>query len=380
MRAKVSPGFLLLLFVLAALCAAVGWAAHALLLPSKKVEPTAQYAIGQVVQGHLGRNLSLAAKAEWVVQSSVSGKFAGTLTSIPTGRQGSVSAGDVLCTVDLRPIFVLPGQVPAFRDMGMGVEGTDVAQLQAYLFEVYGRDMVPNGKFGDITEGLVKKWQKDHDLEVTGVIPVGQVVFIPSLPVNIAWEDDVHVGSEVQSGTKLVKIFDSTPTFMIPLPEGQLRATHEGQEVLLEYEGHTWHAVIDTIIENSEEHTLLAQLAPVLGQDSICADTCESIPVAGLKGISANVILVPEEEGAQIPLTAIRVDAQGRTVVVDVAGTQYPVSVRTSVGGQAIVDGIDVGMKIRLWGDPQQNGTQFNPQSGLGEEAQSEDLSSQSEK
>lgn len=351
MNNKISLALVFLLCAVAFLCSALGWAARALLIPIQEDTKSNNFAVTQAVHGILGRNLNLAATAERAVIGELTGKQSGTLTSIPVGQQRQINAGDILYTVDLEPIFVLQGDIPAFREMSTGTTGADVTQLQEYLFNEYGVDLVPDGDFGSVTESVVKKWQKDQKLEETGVIPEGQILFLPTLPAHIEWMDTARVGAELQSGVPLVKIFASTPTFSMQLPDGQLRATREGQEAVIRYQGYTWAALIGKITENPEDRTMVAELIPHTDQHSICGDTCDVIPVSGLKGLEASVVLIKEEEGTQVPITAIRVNKQGNTVVVDESGKQHPVVIRTNVGGQAIVDGIDPGMKIRMWAD-----------------------------
>lgn len=208
----------------------------------------------------------------------------------------------------------------------------------------------------------MKIWQKDHGQEETGTIPAGQILFTPTLPMMHSWKDEIRIGSELQSGTALISIYGNTPTFIMPLPEGQLRATSEGQAVTLEYDGHTWQAIIGKISENPEERILEATLQPIPGNATICGEYCDTIPAEGLKGINATVVLVAEESGTQIPITAIRVNNEGQTVIIDAAGKQIPITVRTTVGGQAIVDGIEPGQSIRIWGSQEENPNMQQPQ------------------
>ncbi|HSL26514.1 MAG TPA: peptidoglycan-binding domain-containing protein, partial [Acidimicrobiia bacterium] len=44
-----------------------------------------------------------------------------------------LTEGDVAVTASGRPLFVLVGEQPVFRDMGPGIEGEDVRQLQEAL-------------------------------------------------------------------------------------------------------------------------------------------------------------------------------------------------------------------------------------------------------
>lgn len=345
-----SPGVVASFMILMLLAAALGWSAKTLLQPPRQETHSASYALVTVGEGTLGRNLELSAQAQWREESVLIGKTQGTLTSIPAGREARINAGDVLYTVDLQPVFVFPGEIPTFRAMDRQSEGADVAQLQKFLFDTYGWDLVPDGKFGESTEKIVKKWQKDHGLEPSGHIPAGQILFVPHLPITVSWAEDIKVGSELQEGTQLLKIFGQQPVFSMSLPEGQLRAAHEGQTVVLDFQGNTWEAHIGTIREKDEEKTLTAELVPLPGQKSICAEQCPLISPHGIKGMKATVVVIPEKTGKQVPIASIRVDATGQTVVVSEDGKQIPVTVLVTVGGQSIVDGIDSGQKIRVWG------------------------------
>lgn len=71
-----------------------------------------------------------------------------TRDSQPPGAQ--LVSGDVLTTIDERPLFIFSGAVPAYRDLGPGARGEDVAQIQQTLVHLgypvwdelgyYGRD------------------------------------------------------------------------------------------------------------------------------------------------------------------------------------------------------------------------------------------------
>ena len=57
---------------------------------------------------------------------------AGIVTTLPA-RGDQLEEGDVLLTVSGRPVFVLQGDIPAYRDLFPGLMGEDVSQLEAAL-------------------------------------------------------------------------------------------------------------------------------------------------------------------------------------------------------------------------------------------------------
>jgi peptidoglycan hydrolase-like protein with peptidoglycan-binding domain len=58
------------------------------------------------------------------------------VTRIPHVSGSQISAGDVVTEVNGRPVFALPGSIPAYRDLGPGSSGPDVKQLQLALTQL----------------------------------------------------------------------------------------------------------------------------------------------------------------------------------------------------------------------------------------------------
>ena len=66
--------------------------------------------------------------------------------------------GDVAFTTSGRPVFLIAGSQPAFRDMGPGVKGDDVRQLEDGLARL-GFDPGPvDGVYDGSTEAAVAAW------------------------------------------------------------------------------------------------------------------------------------------------------------------------------------------------------------------------------
>ena len=68
-----------------------------------------------------------------VAPRSAGGDGTPVITRVPVEAGQRVKAGQVLLEVSGRPVFVLPGDVPAYRDLRPGAEGRDVAQVQSAL-------------------------------------------------------------------------------------------------------------------------------------------------------------------------------------------------------------------------------------------------------
>lgn len=74
-----------------------------------------------------------------------------TLTRIPVKPGDRVRPGHVIAEIDGRPVILLRGRLPAYRNLHEGDGGPDVAQLQRALQSLGYADFDPSGYFGDST-------------------------------------------------------------------------------------------------------------------------------------------------------------------------------------------------------------------------------------
>jgi peptidoglycan hydrolase-like protein with peptidoglycan-binding domain len=124
----------------------------------------------------------------------------GTVTALPD--EGSViERGEALYELDGQSSGLLMyGDRPAWRELTSGLEGEDVRQLQENLIELGfgGDELTASGTFDDATLAAVRAWQASHGVPGTGVIELGEIVFLPGA-VRIAGHS-VSVGDTVTAG------------------------------------------------------------------------------------------------------------------------------------------------------------------------------------
>jgi peptidoglycan hydrolase-like protein with peptidoglycan-binding domain len=81
----------------------------------------------------------------------------GVITSLPV-RNTQLDEGDVMLTASGRPVFVLQGELPAYRDLVPGIAGDDVRQLESGLQRL-GFDPGPvDGTYDEQTSAAVSDW------------------------------------------------------------------------------------------------------------------------------------------------------------------------------------------------------------------------------
>lgn len=125
----------------------------------------------------------------------------GTYTALPTVGS-AIGIGEVLYRVDDVPVILMQGATPAWRALSVGItHGPDVAELQSTLITLgYASGLVtaPDGKYATATATAVERWQAANGITPTGVIPFGEVVFLPG-PIVVG-TPDVALGQPASPG------------------------------------------------------------------------------------------------------------------------------------------------------------------------------------
>ncbi|MGX1560797.1 HlyD family efflux transporter periplasmic adaptor subunit [Streptomyces sp. NPDC055506] len=183
------------------------------------------------------------------------------VTKVKSAPGRKLTAGQVLLEVSGRPLFVLEGAVPAYRDLVPGKRGEDVAQLQAALRgsgHPTGNDL--SGVFGPGTEQALTSFYRSIGYEVPvteapvspaeapqpdasaspaakpeaapprslPTFPMSEVVFVRSFP---AYVEEVHTTVGDEAGENLLSLSSGALTVegsVTPQEKGMIRA---GQKV-----------------------------------------------------------------------------------------------------------------------------------------------------
>ena len=346
---------------------ASGWAGRSLLAPPEPLPESAAFAVMTAESGAVERAIALNARAAWGGGVTVANNASGTITRVRVSGARSVKVGEAVYDVNLVPVYLAKGAVPAFRTLSRGINGADVQQLQEMLRTVGVRERAADGRFGPQTVREVAEWQRSIDRPATGQVALGALLFVPELPATVTLEGltvgavvapgsppSVNDGTEeaaTGSGSSGVRVLPAAPTFSIALPENQATLVRSGMRVGLQHGTVSWEAEVTSVDAPTTDGTAVARLGPLAGVVSICGDQCRQIPIAGDSGIRAIISLVPKTAGVVVPSTALVVADSGTGAVVAEDGTRIPVTVRASTGGRVVVEGIKAGQKVRVPGD-----------------------------
>jgi hypothetical protein len=163
---------------------------------------------------------------------SVINQARGTYTELPENGD-QVGCGGVLYRVDDRPVVLLCGTVPAYRDLRKGVAGRDVRQLNRNLHQLGYRADSGDNHFTGTTEKAVKLLQRAKGQRVTGALAVGAAAFLPE-PVRIA-NVTGEVGGAARPGAPVVEATSNEPHVQVnldPSQQGEVKKGDRAQIIL----------------------------------------------------------------------------------------------------------------------------------------------------
>jgi len=91
----------------------------------------------------------------------------GLIATMPL-RNATIEEGQVVLTVSGRPLFVLAGKVPAYRDLALGIAGDDVRQLEEGLARLGFYPGLLDGVYDQRTSEAVATWYTSRGWEPFG--------------------------------------------------------------------------------------------------------------------------------------------------------------------------------------------------------------------
>lgn len=331
---------------LVAAALAVGWwAGRATLEPPVGPPILTEPITYDVGEGSVSKVQSFTAQAMWPVTPLATNAANGTVTTIDVDDGDTLQAGDVVYTVDLRPVVAVPGSVPAFRDLAPGTRGEDVRQLEEFLVD-QGRLEQADDRYDSGTVAAVQAWQRDAGMERSGVVSGKNVLFVPTLPVRVVLDDTLRVGAVIQPGQPAVSALAKDPEIAVILSTQQQDAVPLATTVHVYSAESTWTGSVAESVA-TPEGDLRLELQGIDG-GPICGMGCASVPVDGSARYRTDLVVIPETYGPVVPIAAIKTQPDNTSYVTLADGQDRPVRVVASAEGLAVVDGVSVGEVIRL--------------------------------
>jgi peptidoglycan hydrolase-like protein with peptidoglycan-binding domain len=338
-----------IVLILLALGATVGWAAATIFRPANDPAESNAFTYATVKQGEVGSTINLNTVATWTAEPAGNNEAAGIVTSVSIAPGAEMTPGSILFSVDLRPVVVAQGEVPAFRAISGGDHGQDVAQLQSML-QIRGfYHGAISGLAGSATVAAIGAWQISLGIPRTGVVNLGDLIFVPSLPTRGLLNTKVVArGLTLSGGEAALEALPPAPTFTMPVAAAQANVIPTGTSVeITSPEGDTWKAVVAGRSLSADQQTTTLKLS-ALGNGTICATQCSQVSVVGHALLDSSVVTVKTVKGLVVPTTALVTTKYGHTAVISATGKAFPVTVEASAQGLAVIVGVPNSTRVRL--------------------------------
>lgn len=164
------------------------------------------------------------------------------VTALLARAGAEARAGQVIAQVSGRPVYVLQGGFPAFRDMVQGEKGPDITELQEAL-NVLGFHSYPDaaGDFGHYTAAAVRDFYQSigYAVPIVGAaaskkklppveVPASEIMFVPRLPATLVSVPS-SLGQEVTA--PFIKLSSSGLTLTARLNSAAASHVHRGTRV-----------------------------------------------------------------------------------------------------------------------------------------------------
>lgn len=284
-------------------------------------------------------------------ETVLAGRIAGVVTAMPV--QGSLlTRGRAVYRVDDRPVVLLYGSVAAYRDLGPGVRGRDVHQLEANLGALGYHGFTVDDAYSPATAAAVRRWQDDAGLPRTGRVELGRVLFAPG-PVRIA-AVTAGVNQSTGGGQEVLRYTGTGREVSVTLDVSKQRLARAGVRVRVRLPaGQEVAGRVERVASEVEQPTSAdaepeTRIQAVVGLDDDAA-------AAGIEAAFVSVVFTAGEhrDVLAVPVQALVALAEGGygLEVVDGPATRY-VPVRTGlfangrveVSGTGVREGLLVGV------------------------------------
>lgn len=186
-------------------------------------------ATAEIVRMDLVQSKTVDGRLDFAQRRAVKAAVEGTVT-VAAKEGETVAQGQRLYELNDKPVTLLYGQVPMFREMKVGDRGTDVLQLERNLRDLgFGGKLYVDTRFDEATEAAVKQWQKSLNRETTGKVGKGDVVFQPDKAKVVA--ADAALADQVAPGKTVLTLASTKPVVRAQLDQADVALTRQGTKV-----------------------------------------------------------------------------------------------------------------------------------------------------
>ncbi|MBO2445771.1 peptidoglycan-binding protein [Actinomadura barringtoniae] len=192
-------------------------------------------ATAPVERGDLSDSTSVSGTLGYGGARKIKAGAGGTLTWL-RGTGSTVRQNGRLYELDGKPVRLMYGSRPMYRNLKTGDKGPDVRQLEENLRDLgYGSGLTVDETFSGATADAVRRWQRGHDAKATGTVGPGEIAFAPG-PVRVSGRD-ASTGDRVQPGAPVLSSSDAERVVTMKLKVDEASLLKRGTKVSVELPG-----------------------------------------------------------------------------------------------------------------------------------------------
>lgn len=289
------------------------------------------------------------------------------ITTLPL-RNTQINEGDKLLTASGRPVLVLQGEVPAYRDLTPGISGDDVRQFEEALHRLGYDTGAVDGTFDEKTSAAVEQWYKaagwepfgptatqlttirtlEQDLAVAqnNKLAADDAVASAHLAVDAARESadsaDLAATADVETKTRFRDRVAGDPTL-----SAEDRANAESALTVAQATQAATHSTGEASVQTAVDALKAAERQAKLTADVVARSEADLAQAQSKVGVQ-----VPSDEIVFIPSLPVRVERIDATV-----GGQASGPVLAVTNNQLVIDSalplaeaplVQTGMKVEI--------------------------------
>lgn len=279
---------------------------------------------------------------------TVSGRSGGTVTEL-AAVGATVQRGQSIYRADNKPVVLLYGAIPSYRNLGVGDEGPDVKQLEENLAALGYTGFTVDEQYTASTATAVKKWQDDLGLTKTGMLEANRVVYATG-PIRVD-EHKADVGDPASGA--LLTYTSTAPVVTVDLDAADQRMAKTGSVVSVKLsDGRSVPGkitLVETVIQPAQgnQAATTKYRVTIAPQDAKAFDGLDhmTVDVGFTAGRKDNVLAVPVQ--ALLALAeggyGVQVVDGATTRIVAVTLGMFAAG-KVEVSGDGIAEGTLVGM------------------------------------
>ncbi|MFI8261443.1 peptidoglycan-binding protein [Streptomyces sp. NPDC085665] len=193
-------------------------------------------ATAPVTRGDLGSGLTVEGTLGYAQERKLAAGGPGVLTWA-AGAGTAIERDGKLYEVNGKPVRLMYGSTPVYRQMKTGDKGEDVKQLKRNLQALgYGTGLDPeDGTFTAGTATAVKRWQKAHKTAETGEVGKEDIAFAAG-PQRVQ-KNDTAVGDEPAPGKPVMTLTGTERMVRFQLDVAKAGAAKTGDKVTVQLPG-----------------------------------------------------------------------------------------------------------------------------------------------